>query len=190
MTRDGAFKLLAYLAGMYLHRFQIPEGDMPVVVNGWRDALDDVPDDVALGAAKAWVRRGESWPPNAGELCHLLRPAPLTAEEAWLEVCGAAARSGAGDDRSHAPQMSSTQVTRAAETIGWRRICETVPDSDTDNWNRLKFMEAYKHLAESAAHEEWRTAIEGVVPPGLLPGLKSIDEPRSDHQPQQGEDHD
>ena len=64
-SRECVVEVFAYLAGAYQQKFQSPtQTDMRI----WHDILEDVTDDQAIEACRAWCRSDSEWPPTAGQL--------------------------------------------------------------------------------------------------------------------------
>ena len=174
MTKTGMIALFKFLRDAYGPRFSMPtdKAELAAKMATWVALLEPLTDQQTLAAAVVYGRQPREWPPTPGELRSIATPRCLPAEQAWLEVTAAAACCCCGEQR---PSLSTPAVERATDTVGWGRICASVPDSEADNWNRLHFIEAYDHLCRWGEHEQQRAQIAGAGL-ALLPKLKTMDD--------------
>ena len=168
-------RALAACAACYGARFRIP-GDPEearAMVETWALLLSDVPGELGTAAFAAHCRTSVH-PPTPADVraaaqIHSALPSP---GEAWAEVIEAARLIGYQEGR--VPAMSCPEVADAARAAGWSAICFADTEMSLST-TRAHFFRIYDGMASRVDREERRLALEGSVPPGLLPRLKRVD---------------
>lgn len=168
-------RALAACAACYGARFRIPgdPAEARAMVETWAHLLSDVPGELGTAAFAAHCRTSVH-PPTPADICaaahvHSALPSP---GEAWAEVIEAARRIGYQEGR--VPVMSCPEVADAARAAGWSAICFADTEMSLST-TRAHFFRIYDGMASRAEREERRLALEGSVPPGLLPRLRRVE---------------
>jgi len=175
MTASAITKAFAACSASYGARFQVPSipNEARAMVETWMFLLSDIPDELGM-AAFATHCRANVHPPTPADiraLCEVHNALP-TSGEAWAEALEAARTIGYQDGR--VPEMSCPEVRDAARAAGWSGIC--FADSEMSlSTTRAHFFRIYDGFACRTEREKQRVALEGAVPPGLLPRLKRVD---------------
>ena len=166
MTRKGVIALLASIDRVWSNATKNDDRqELDARINLWLAIASDADDAEMVVAFKDYVREGHEWAPNPGQLYARTKRPRLTGDEAWQEALCTAAAMDPYADFDRAPEMSSWAVTRAADSIGWRRICHG--PLDAEEWTRKEFIRAYNELAEAEVRHEQYARIEGVGRPSL-----------------------
>jgi len=174
MTINAVLQGFTICTSFYGARFQVPSDpkELQLMASLWCDALSDVPDELAVAAFRRFGATSKV-PPRPVDIRALAQPGGLpTAAEAWAEAWDTACTRGYNEGR--VPQMSRPEIEAAAVAANWHAVC--FADNDRDlAFTRQAFMRAYEDFCTRTNREESRAAIEGSVPPGLLPHMKGIE---------------
>ncbi len=184
MTAPEITKALAACRACYGARFRIPDdpAEARVMVETWTLLLNDIPDELGMAAFAAHCRANVH-PPTPADIraaatVHTALPSP---GEAWAEVMQAARQ--IGYQEGVVPEMTCPEIRDAARAAGWSGIC--FADSEMSlSTTRAHFFRIYDGMRERGERQQLRTALEGSVPPGLLPRLKRVDEAHLPHRRQ------
>jgi hypothetical protein len=68
MTKDGIYKAFAYLNACYGNRFAPSPEDAKFWAEAWGDILSPLRDECGIEEVRNWVRAGNEWPPNPGQV--------------------------------------------------------------------------------------------------------------------------
>lgn len=173
MTPNHTAVLLGVLAEAY------PALDVTETrVDVWAALLADQDREAMMRAAVAYVRSGERFPPNPGQLIQLARPSDgPTPEVAWGEVRSAIGEVG----YTGVPAWSHPRVARAARAaLGeWANYCKTATPEQMVS-DRARFLDAYRGIEDrDASQDEYARAsalLDGTgAPAGLLGSIGLLD---------------
>ncbi len=153
MTTIGEItKLLMLAAASYGNRFEATEATAKV----WHRYLKEFDMQVLTHAFDAHIAT-QNWPPTPADIRGLVREkkrlAAPNGQEAWDRCCMAA--SGAG--MNHFDEMRSAVrdnplALRAADAIGWHRICLT--DHESLHYVQREYIKYYDGLLERGERME------------------------------------
>jgi len=179
MTASAITKAFAACSASYGARFQVPSipEEARAMVETWMLLLNDLPDELGMAGFATHCRTSVHPPTPADirKLCEVHSALPSSGE-AWAEAIEAART--IGYQNGTVPELSCPEVRDAARAAGWSGICFAESEMSLST-TRAHFFRIYDGLLSRADREQKRAALEGAVPPGLLPKLKSVEIGRS-----------
>lgn len=163
MTVEETARLLAVLMAKWPNH---PIPSPAATAAAYHLALDDLPYEAAMAAARLWMRRSRFFP-AACELRELAVSAVWelpTAEEAWGEVKAGMAHGGIWRE----PEWSTLPLRQTIRAIGWRVLCCS-PEGDPDTAER--FAVTYRTHRNRAVQEADVAALWSGAPPPKTPAV-------------------